>query len=160
MSKFRIGEKRTVEAITTASLPDIIFMLLFFFMVTTVMREVDLKVIYNPALANQTKKLENKALVSYIYIGKPMNAEAHGDFPKIQMNDSYVKNEDVREHIELRIQELPEFERQKMTVSLKVDKKIEMGIVTDVKQSLREARALKINYSTNEGDPVREIAGL
>lgn len=160
MFKLTPKSKKTAAAITTESLPDIIFMLLFFFMVTAVMREVDLKVVYNPASASQIKKLENKALISYIYIGKPLNTEVNGDLPRIQMNDTFVGYEEIRELIEIKIQELPEYERQKMTVSLKVDRKVEMGIVTDVKQSLRNARALKINYSTIDGDPIKELAGL
>jgi biopolymer transport protein ExbD len=158
MSKFKKGGKKSVTAITTASLPDIIFMLLFFFMVTTVMREVDLRVQYNPATANQTKKLEDKALVSYIYIGKPLQAKIFGTVPRIQLNDSFAEPEEIRDFIAARREQLKEVDRPKMTVSLKIDKKVEMGIVTDVKQELRKASALKINYSTNEGDPIKEIS--
>ncbi len=159
MSKFKKGGKKSVAAITTASLPDIIFMLLFFFMVTTVMREVDLKVEVNPATANQTKKLEDKALVSYIYIGKPLNYKIFGTVPRIQLNDSFAEPEDIRDYIAAKREDLKEIDRPKMTVSLKIDKKVEMGIVTDVKQELRKASALKINYSTNDGDPIKAVRG-
>jgi biopolymer transport protein ExbD len=158
MSKFKKGGKKSVTGITTASLPDIIFMLLFFFMVTTVMREVDLKVYYSPATANQTKKLEDKALVSYIYIGKPLNKKVFGTVPRIQLNDSFAEPDEIRDFIASKREGLKEVDRPKMTVSLKIDKKVEMGIVTDVKQELRKASALKINYSTNEGDPIKEIS--
>ncbi len=157
MSKFKKGEKKKMTAISTASLPDIIFMLLFFFMVTTVMREVDLKVEYNPATANQTKKLEDKALVSYIYVGKPLNKKIFGTVPRIQLNDSFAEPEDIRDYIASKREELKEVDRPKMTVSLKIDRKVEMGVVTDVKQELRKASALKINYSTNDGDPIKAI---
>lgn len=159
MSKFKKGGKKTVAAITTASLPDIIFMLLFFFMVTTVMREVDLKVVVNPATANQTKKLEEKSLVSYIYIGKPTQTKIFGTVPRIQLNDSFAEPEDIRDYIAAKREDLKESDRPKMTVSLKIDKKVEMGIVSDVKQELRKASALKINYSTNDGDPITAIRG-
>ena len=157
MSKFKKGGKKSVGAISTSSLPDIIFMLLFFFMVTTVMREVELKVSYSPATANQTKKLEDKALVSYIYIGKPLNKKVFGTIPRIQLNDSFAEPDQIRDFIAQKRDLVPEQDRDRMTVSLKIDKDTEMGIVTDVKQELRKASALKINYSSNEGDPIENL---
>ena len=157
MSKFKKGDKKSAGAINTASLPDIIFMLLFFFMVTTVMREVELKVVVNPATANQTKKLEDKALVSYIYIGKPENTKVFGTVPRIQLNDAFAEPDQIRDFIAAKREQIDEVERDKMTVSLKIDKRTEMGIVTDVKQELRRASALKINYSTNDGDPISAL---
>ena len=72
MAKFRKKGKKEVPAISTSSLPDIIFMLLFFFMVATVMREVTLIVQMTPPKATEIQKLEDKSLVSYIYIGQPV----------------------------------------------------------------------------------------
>ncbi len=157
MSKFKKGGKKSVGSINTSSLPDIIFMLLFFFMVTTVMREVELKVNYSPAMANQTKKLEDKSLVSYIYIGKPMNKKVFGTVPRIQLNDAFAEPEQIRDFIASKREGIKEQDRDRMTVSLKIDRETEMGIVTDVKQELRRASALKINYSSNEGDPVKDL---
>lgn len=157
MSKFKKGGKKTVGAINTSSLPDIIFMLLFFFMVTTVMREVELKVNISPATANQTKKLEDKSLVSYIYIGKPAQSKIFGTVPRIQLNDAFAEPEQIRDFIASKREQINEVDRDRMTVSLKIDKETEMGIVTDVKQELRRASALKINYSSNEGDPITQL---
>lgn len=157
MSKFSKGKKKTLTAISTASLPDVIFMLLFFFMVTTVMREVDLRVQLAPPTADQVKKLEEKALVSYIYIGKPINTKVFGTVPRIQLNDAFAEPEEIRDFIAAKREQIKEVDRNKMTVSLKIDKKTEMGIVTDVKQELRKASALKINYSTFEGDAIKAL---
>jgi biopolymer transport protein ExbD len=157
MSKFRKEGKKSVTPISTASLPDIIFMLLFFFMVTTVMREVDLKVEISASTANQTKKLEDKSLVSYIYIGKPLNRKIFGTVPRVQLNDSFAEPEQIRDFIAAKRETIDEVKREKMTVSLKIDKNTEMGVVTDVKQELRKASALKINYSTNDGDPIEAL---
>ncbi len=157
MSKFKKGGKKTVTAITTASLPDIIFMLLFFFMVTTVMREVTLRVELTPPTADQVKKLEDKALVSYIYIGKPLKKELFGSVSRIQLNDAFAEPEDIRDFIAAKREQIDEVDRNKMTVSLKIDRKTEMGIVTDVKQELRRASALKINYSTFEGNVIEAL---
>ena len=150
MSKFRKGKKDRSSGISTSSLPDIVFMLLFFFMVSTVMREVDLKVEISQPEASEIEKLENKALVNYVYIGQPLDKQRYGTAPRIQLNDAFAQPKDVGPYIETRRSEVSEAELPKLTTSLKVDRDTEMGIVTDVKQELREAQALKISYSTME----------
>ena len=150
-SRFRPNEEeKTVGQINTASLPDIIFMLLFFFMVTTVMREVDLMVTIQVPNATEAKKLEKKSLVSYIYIGKPLARyqKYFGTEPRIQLNDQFKTVKDIQDFIAQERDQLNEADRNKLTVSLKIDKNTKMGIVSDVKQSLRRANALKINYSS------------
>lgn len=142
---------KATPAISTASLPDIVFMLLFFFMVTTVMREVDLKVKIDQPEATEVQKLENKSLVDYIYIGPPMDQKKYGTEPKIQLNDDYATVADIRPFIEAKRATRDEQLVPKLTTSLKVDKETKMGVVSDVKQELRKAQALKINYSTREG---------
>ena len=153
MAKFRRSGKNKMQAISTASLPDIVFMLLFFFMVTTVMREVSLMVNVRVPNATEIQKLEKRSLVSYIYIGKPKNTELYGSAPRIQLNDAYANVNQIREFISSERDKLSEYDKKLMTVSLKVDKNVEMGIVTDVKQELRKASALKINYSATKGNP-------
>ena len=154
MGKFKKQGKSKIQAISTASLPDIVFMLLFFFMVTTVMKQDDLKVRITPAKADQVTKLENKSLVSYIYIGKPHKAATFGTIDRIQLNDAFSEPDQIREFIAAERESMDEADQLRMTVSLKVDGETEMGIVTDVKQELRRASALKINYSTVKADPV------
>lgn len=143
-----------LPAISTASLPDIVFMLLFFFMVATEMRQNTLKIANELPVANQVEKLDKKNPVSYIYIGKPSEnyVARFGTEARIQLNDDFA---DVQEIIPFINQEralLREELIPYLTVSLKVDKKSNMGIVGDVKQELRKANALKINYSTGKGD--------
>jgi biopolymer transport protein ExbD len=157
MSKFRKGEKKVVKAIQTSSMPDVVFMLLFFFMVTTVMREVDLKVKLSVPYADQVKKLEEKSLVSYIYIGKPLNVKTFGTLSRIQLNDAFAEPSEIRDFIASKREMVNEVDRNKMTVSLKIDRDTEMGVVTDVKQELRKASALKINYSSYEGDVMQSL---
>lgn len=152
MSRFKRKGKGETPQISTASLPDIIFMLLFFFMVTTVMRETSLKVKFNAPGATEVTKLEKKSLVTYIYIGEPKNKfiNMYGTEPRIQLNDAFAKVEDVRDYITTERDKMDEKERPFMTTSLRVDEYTQMGIVTDVKQELRKASALKINYSTRK----------
>jgi biopolymer transport protein ExbD len=156
MAKFRKEGKKEVPGISTASLPDIIFMLIFFFMVSTTIRETQLMVQNTVPGATEVKKLERKDLVSYIYIGKPKMQfqDLYGTEPRIQLNDAFAKVSDIRNYIATERKQLDEAERPKMTTSLKVDEDTKMGIVTDVKTALREASALKINYSAKEVDQV------
>lgn len=151
MSKFKDGGKKETPAVSTASLPDIVFMLLFFFMVTTVMREVDLKIELTQPEATEVVKLKNKALVDYIYIGSPVDKTKFGSEPRIQLNDVFATTQDIGPYIESRRADRDEAEVPLLTTSLKVDSETKMGIVTEVKQELRKVQALKINYSTREG---------
>jgi biopolymer transport protein ExbD len=156
MSKFSGKKSKEQPAISTASLPDIVFMLLFFFMVTTVMRETTLKVEVKMPGATEIAKLERKSLVSYIYIGKPTKSlqATFGTEPRIQLNDAFASPNQIPEFIETERLARNEAEVPLMTTSLKVDKDTKMGIVTDVKQELRKVNALKINYSTKKSDKV------
>lgn len=150
MSKFKKGKGKGMPAVSTASLPDIVFMLLFFFMVTTVMREVDLQLKMEQPEATEIDKLENKSLVDYIYIGEPINTQLYGTVPKIQLEDDFATVEEIQSYILEKRAERSEAEQGLVTVSLKVDEETKMGIVTEVKQELRQVQALKINYSTRE----------
>jgi biopolymer transport protein ExbD len=148
MSKFK-KKKKGMPGISTASLPDIVFMLLFFFMVTTVMRETELK-IKKPNLpkATEVKKLERKSLVSYIYVGK---IEGQGG-DKIQLNDRISDVKDVKFFIFSERETHPEDEIPLLTTSIKADIKSNVGTITDIKEELRNINALKINYSTLSGN--------
>jgi biopolymer transport protein ExbD len=147
MAKF--GKKsNTSQDIPTAALPDIIFMLLFFFMVTTVLRETDILVKQQLPRAVQLTKLERKSLVSYIYIGEPKQTNLYGKEPKIQVNDVFVEVSDIVLFVNQEKDKLNEAERDQITMSMKVDVDSKMGIVSDVQQELREANARKVIYSS------------
>ena len=154
MSKFRPNGKKEMQAISTASLPDIVFMLLFFFMVTTVMRETTLFVTVTTPKATEIKKLQKKSLVSYIYIGPPIKRmqASYGTAARIQLNDAFASVDQIQEFIATEQESRDEKEIPYMTTSIKADETAKMGIITDVKQELRKANALKINYSTRKGD--------
>ncbi|MEQ8583417.1 MAG: biopolymer transporter ExbD [Marinoscillum sp.] len=147
MSKFK-KSSNTQQEIPTAALPDIIFMLLFFFMVTTVMRETDIMVKQQLPRATQLTKIERKSLVSYIYIGEPKNTSQYGDEPKIQTNDVFVDANEIVQFVSQEKDKLSEVERDQITMSMKVDVEVKMGIVSDVQQELREANARKVLYSS------------
>ena len=150
MSKFQRKGKGGSPGISTASLPDIVFMLLFFFMVSTTMREVALKISVKVPTATEITKLENKSLVSYIYVGVPVQAywDIYGTEPRIQLNDKFSVLSDIITFITAKKESMDERDIPRMTVSIKADSKTKMGIITDIKETLRTAQALKINYST------------
>ena len=152
MSKFRKDSKKDTPGISTASLPDIVFMLLFFFMVTTVMRETTIMVQQSLPQATEIQKLEKKSLVSYIYIGSPVERMqgTYGTKARIQLNDAFATVDDIPQYITSERTARDEKEVPFMTTSIKADQNTKMGIITDVKQELRKANALKINYSTRK----------
>lgn len=135
--------------VSTSSLPDIIFMLLFFFMVVTVMKDSSLKVDVVVPEATELEKLEKKSLVSYIYIGEPIRnlQPYHGTAPRIQLNDDFAAIDDIGAFLQNEVNRLPEIMRPFVTASLRVDRDVTMGIVSDVKTELRKQNQLKINYS-------------
>ena len=132
--KFQKRRANTKQEIPTASMPDIVFMLLLFFMVTTTLREVDVLVDFRLPEAKAIEKIENKRLISYIWVGTDK---------RIQINDSIVKLKDVESLMYAKRQALPN-----VIVSLRIDKGTDMGLVTDIQQELRKAYCLRVNYSS------------
>ncbi len=114
------------------------------------MRENTLLVRVKLPEATEVQKLEKKSLVSYIYIGEPVNQTLYGNNSRIQLNDAYATVGDIQQFVVKERQARNEADRKLLTTSLKVDMNTKMGIVTDVKQQLRKANALKINYSTRK----------
>ena len=152
MAKFG-KKKKGLPAVNTAALPDIVFMLLFFFMVTTTMRETDLR-IENPRLpsATEIKKLEDKSLVSTIYVGKSKDPNRDGvGYNKIQLNDKIASADQVPAFIFSKRDKLAEAMHPFMTTSIKADKESNVGTMTVIRLKLRDVNALKISYSTQKG---------
>ena len=157
MSKFKESGSKETPAISTASLPDIVFMLLFFFMVTTTIRDVSLLVKVKTPFATELTKLEKKSLVSYIYVGPPQKqfVKVYGTEPRIQLNDQFAKVSDIPDYILAERAARDEAELPFMVTSLKVDENTKMQIVGEIKQELRKAAALHINYSSKKAEDHR-----
>ena len=136
------------QEIPTASMPDIVFMLLIFFMVTTVLREVTIKVQSRLPHAESVQKIEQKRLVSYVYAG-PIKTGSDAGTVAIQIDDALVEMTTIRLIMYQKLIEQP-----RLIVSLRIDEIVEMGMVTDVQQELRQAGTYRINYSTK-----RQISG-
>jgi biopolymer transport protein ExbD len=144
--------EREVPAMSTTSLPDVVYIILFFFMLSTSMRDQELMVKYRLPEATEVQKLEKKNLVSYIHIGVPvlhMQAK-YGTAPLIQLNDSYKTTKDILDFAAAERDKLSEADRASMTICLKADGGTKMGIIADVKQELRRANALKLSYASSK----------
>ena len=155
MPKFK-KRKKGIPAVNTAALPDIVFMLLFFFMVTTTMRETSLQ-IEAPSLpsATEVKKLEHKSLVSTIYIGKAKDTKYGVGYNKIQLNDKIASADQVPAFIINARTKVAENEIPFMTTSIKADKQSSVGTIIDIRLKLRDVNALKVSYSTNTGSDIK-----
>ncbi len=160
MSKFT-KKKGTgdVPAVNTASLPDIVFMLLFFFMTVTVMKDNTLKVENQLPNAKEIKKLEKKDRVITIYVGAPTReyAKLYGTEPKIQLNDKFAEAKDVGDYILMERAKKHQELQNVLTTSLKVDRNANMGLISDIKLELRRVNALKVNYTTYDGDAFQNV---
>ena len=154
MAKFNKKKDGDLPAVSTASLPDIVFMLLFFFMTVTTMKDSSIMVENTLPNASEIKKLEKKDRVIYIYVGKPTREyqKMFGTEPKIQLNDKFANVSEVGDYILEERAQKPQELQNVLTTALKVDKEANMGLISDIKQELRKVNALKVNYTTYEGD--------
>ena len=150
--------KKKVPGLNTASLPDLIFTVLFFFMIVTHIRHDAPKVEYRIPQGTELQKLTKKSAATYIYIGKAIGQlqKSEGTAVKVQMNDKYVTPDEITDYvIDERSRMMPE-DRQQMTVNLKADRNADMGTIIDVKQALRRANALRISYSAERAPKNKE----
>ncbi len=159
MAKFTKKKDGDLPAVSTASLPDIVFMLLFFFMTVTTMKDSSLLVENTLPNASEIKKLEKKDRVIYIYVGKPTQEyqKVFGTEPRIQLNDKFASVDEVGSYILAESAKKTQELQNVLTTALKVDKNANMGLITDIKQQLREVNALKVNYTTYEGDAFNNL---
>lgn len=147
MSRFNKKGSREMPEMNTSSLPDLIFTILFFFMIVTTMREVTLKVKFTVPAGTELEKLEKKSAVSFIYVGPPTDQlrATMGSGTRIQLNDRFAEPHEIMDFVARERAGMSDQAAQQ--ISLKVDQKTKMGIITDIKQVLRKSWALKINYS-------------
>ncbi len=139
MPKFQLKQSKKTTEISTASLPDIIFMLLFFFMVVTVMRNQDIMVKMELPTASEVQQLGHPSNIEHIYIGTPIN-EIYGERPLIQVNDAFAEIKDIESF-------LRSHTKDNQIISLEVDRSTTMGVLDDVKTAIRKSDRLNVNYA-------------
>ncbi|MBM6993719.1 MAG: biopolymer transporter ExbD [Prevotella sp.] len=151
MNMFR-RRSHQVPGLNTASLPDLIFSVLFFFMIVTHMQKVAVKVKYRVPQGTELTRLTKKTAVTYIYVGRPLPAlqQKAGDGTRVQLNDKFVSDSEIVDYVSAEKNRMSPEDAQQMTVSIKADKSTPMGIISDVKQALRQAKAYRISYSAEE----------
>lgn len=144
MSRFRHKQNREVPGLNLAALPDLIFTVLFFFMIVTHMRSDEVKVRLQVPQGSEVQKLANKSAVANLYIG-----QRDGQWC-VQLNGDLIRPEEIPARIEkLRAGMSPE-NAEHLTISFRADRKAPMGLVSDVKRALQRAYALRINYSATD----------
>ena len=137
-SMFR-RKRQNVPSLNMASMPDLIFTVLFFFMIVTHMRSDEVKVRYEVPQGSEMKKLANKSSVVNIYIGRA------GNDWRVQLNGDIVRVEDLSARIEQIKSSMSPENQEHLTVSLRADRRTPMGLISDVKQALQKSYALRIN---------------
>jgi len=143
----RQQRENDMPTLNTASLPDLIFTVLFFFMIVTHMRDVDLKVRYETPQGTELQELRHKAAVANIYIGR----NDKGDFV-IQLNDKLSTVDDINAFVEEERSKMSADDQPRMIVNIRADRDTPLGVIADVKQALQQAFALKISYAAKEKD--------
>ena len=152
MSRFRKRQQHEVPGLNLAAMPDLIFTVLFFFMIVTHMRDVKPMVRYEVPQGTEVEKTLRKSSVVYLFIGKPVDAQGRvvdGE-TRIQLNNRYVTIDQIAREIDQERARMSEDDRQHLVVSIRADRDTEMGVINDVKQALRKAGALNINYSATK----------
>ena len=150
MAGFKKKASREIPEMNTSSLPDLIFTILFFFMMVTTMREVTLKVKFTTPAGTELEKLEKKSVVSFIYVGPPTdNLRAQmGSGTRIQLNDRCAETREIIDFVAAERQGM--MNQAEQVISIKADQGTQMGYITDIKEVLRKSWALRINYSATK----------
>ena len=141
----RNSEAHEAMGLNMSSLPDLIFTVLFFFMIVTHMRDVDLKVHYEVPQGTEVQKLGHKASVVHIYVGRGDDGEFH-----IQLNNEVATLDDIKRFLDEERARMTGEDLARMTVSIKADRDAPMGVISDIKRELQQALALRINYSATK----------
>lgn len=139
--------KHSIPELNTASLPDLIFTVLFFFMIITHMRENNVQVRYEQPAGSQVTQVEKKSSIIRVYIGKTKPSDT--DYT-VQVDNEIMPVSDISKYIIKERARMSADRAQQLTISFKADKQAPMWLITQVKQAFRDANALKINYSAYE----------
>lgn len=139
------NRKRRVPELNTSALPDLIFTVLFFFMIVTHMRQTDVKVHVETPKGSELQKVQKKYATTYLYVGKDKSGKV-----QVQVNNKIVPLSELAVVVRAERDKLPLDEHQYHTVSIKADKSTPLGTIAEIKDALREANTLQINYSATE----------
>lgn len=147
-------KKRSIPMLNTASLPDLIFTVLFFFLIVTHLRQDQMRVKYETPEGTKLEKLTRRSSASYIYVGKPVDklGKVKSGEMVIQLNDKISTVDDIASFVRHERENASAEDLNRMVFDIKADRNVKMGTITDIKQILRKHNALKIRYSAQEKD--------
>lgn len=120
-------------AIPTASMPDIIFMLIFFFMVSSVLRTHEGLNVVMPK-AKQIEKLESKVHVTEVWVSKEGLISIDGRLFNVKSIRNVMYEKRTVD--------------PQLIVSIRADELVNMELMSQIHKELRLADALAVNYST------------
>ena len=151
-SMFHGRRRHSVPTLNVASMPDLIFTVLFFFMIVTHMRSDEVKVRLEVPAGSEVKKLAGHPAIVNIYIGRQGDKETgrQDNTWLVQLNGDIVSPSEIPARINAIRSKLSPENAERLTVSFRADRHAPMGLVSDVKRALQKAYALKINYSATE----------
>ena len=138
----------SLPELNMASLPDLIFTVLFFFMIVTHMRDVDKQVQYQIPAGTEVEKEQHKSAVVHIYIGLPLDGST--DNYCIQLNNQLATVGDIARFINEERKGMSAEDQERMTISIQADREVPMRVINEVKQALRQSYALNISYGATE----------
>ena len=150
-------KRRKLPDLNTAALPDLIFTVLFFFMIVTHMRNVPVKVTTKVPQGTELAKLMKHSSTIYVFVGKaaPGVKTPAGDSVVVQVNDKIISIADMADYLAAEREKMSPEEQELLTVAVKIDRDVPMGVVTDVKMALRKAGTLKVHYAAGKRVDVR-----
>lgn len=141
-------KRHDVPVLNTASLPDLIFTVLFFFIIVTHMRDDNVRVSYTTPEGTQLTRLTHKSAVTHIYIGRPMGSKGKGPVV-IQVGDRIVPLSKVAASIAAARNSMSPDDQENMSVAISADRDADMQTVMSVKQALRQAGVRRISYTAS-----------
>ncbi|MDR1764368.1 MAG: biopolymer transporter ExbD [Dysgonamonadaceae bacterium] len=149
MNRFRKTEARTVPGLNTSSLPDLIFTLLLFFLLVINMRTVPVIAQFQLPEASELQKLKENSLLVYIIAGQKDSEDA--EIP-LQLNNRLIEMKNLQQELQALRAQVPAQDRDKMLVILKIDRRTDMGFVSDIRKALRQTGLLTVYYSAEKID--------
>ena len=145
-------KRRAIPELNTASLPDLIFTVLFFFLIVTHLRQDQMRVRYETPEGTKLEKLTRRSSTSYIYVGQPIDnlGKVKSGEMVIQLNDKIATVDDIASFVANERKNASAEDLNRMVFDIKADRNVKMGTITDIKQMLRKHNALRIRYSAQE----------
>lgn len=156
--KFKREANKSTPAVSTAALPDIVFMLLFFFMVAASIRPSDYQqfIELEQAKTSSVTDIAKKDMIAYLYLGIPKNKSQYPQDFLLLLNDKPAQLSEIRGWIsdEMSSRNYNDLEKFGLMTQMTIDRRAKVGYVQAIKEQLSYATAFNVSYAGIEGSPV------